>query len=308
LGIFVHQDYPWLLAGLVAQGFLSLHTESAWVPAAFAWMSAALSVALLCFSVSLVRELSTGLAAALALASTPCLLAFAENQQADIPLGLYLLASCALMALALRDAPRYGVLVLSGAAAGLASWTKNEGALYVAALVLSLAIRVRDGRAVAAFLAGWAPLGALLAGFKMFVAPPNDLARFTSFAGAIHRAFDLHRWAELSLLLLRRAVYFQDFALWVAAEIALLVFLAWRATTGTAQRTLGGALALACCGLAATYILQPYELDWLFKTTADRLFIQLWPSLLLVTAMRIPTNRPVLAPVPQAIDRGAERG
>ena len=64
------------------------------------------------------------------------------------------------------------------------------------------------------------------------------------------------------------------------AEALLLVFFVRRQPPSV----LGAALFLACAVYAPIYALQPHRLDWIFRTSADRILIQLWPAAVLATA------------------------
>jgi len=274
-----HQDYPFLLPGLVAQGFLLRGAEAAWIPVSLAWLYGALAVALLVSSLGWLRGGSWGVLGGLSLAAMPCFPTFASNQQSDVPLAVYLLISMALIA-GPRSRP---ALLLAGFSAGLGMWTKNEGALFAACLAAALAWRDRDLRAVGWFALGALPLATLLVGFKLGVAPPTDLAALSTPQGVLAHALSLRRWAELLLLTLRRIVYFQDFGLWSMAEVLLLLF--WvRKQPATVP---GTALFLACLAFGPIYVLQPHRLDWIYRTSADRIFIQLWPSAVLATLLHL---------------------
>ena len=107
----------------------------------------------------------------------------------------------------------------------------------------------------------------------------NDFAIFTTPGGLIARALSPGRWLELVLLTLRRIVYFQDFALWVVAELALLLFYVRKRPPTVA----GTALFFACALYAPVYVLQPHPIDWIYHTSIDRIFIQLWPAAILAT-------------------------
>jgi hypothetical protein len=215
-----------------------------------------------------------GFLGGLALCGMPCFTTFAANQQADVPLALYLVAAAALLELG-RE-PR--TFVLAGFAAGLCAWTKNEGAVYAACLALGLLLRRRH--ALLPFVAGALPCFALFAAFKLFAAPPSPFVR----ESALLRLFDARRLLELALLSLRRVFYFQDFGLWIVAWLAAL-FLVGR----TLLRTpLGVALCLAFATCAGIYLVQPLPLQWIFRTSANRLFIQLWPLAILVTLPALP--------------------
>jgi hypothetical protein len=264
-----HQEYPWLLPGVVAQVFL-LCGESYAAPAVVAFVFGALLLAVLVASLSALEGRRTALLGGLALCSLPCFSTFTANQQADVPLALYVTISAALLEL---EGGERRTAVLSGVAAGLAAWTKHEGALYLACFAAGLLLFRR--RALLPYLAGALPGIVLFAAFKLTVAPHSAFAE----AGAAARILDPRRWVELFLLVVRRVVFFQAYALWVVAWIAAL----WVARDELRRSWLAAALLFAFAACAAIYLLVPFPLGWIFRTSADRLFMQLWPSALLLT-------------------------
>ncbi len=277
---WLHQDYPWLLPGAVAQVFLLGRTEALAAPALLSLLFAALALAVLAWSVARLRGPTWGLLAGLVLATTPCFATFSSNQQSDVPLGAFLVLCAALLTLALEEG-RGHLLVLAGFSAGLCAWTKNEGLLYLGCFAAALLWRERRLRPLLLFALGALPLLALLAGFKLGLKPPNDFVLFTTPQGLLDRALSPGRWGELALLVLRRIVYFQDFALWVIAELLLLA-LVLRKLPGSVA---GTALLLACAAYAPIYVLQPHPVEWIYRTSVDRLFIQLWPAAILATLL-----------------------
>src|SRR5256885_5300669 len=104
------------------------------------------------------------------------------------------------------------------------------------------------------------------------------LAEFSTRATILENALEWRRWAELLVLTARRVVYFQDFGLWVLAGVLLLWSLRKRQVS-----VLGTALFLACAAYGPIYALQPHRLDWIFRTSADRILMQLWPVAVLAT-------------------------
>jgi hypothetical protein len=274
MAFLAHQDYPWLVPGAVAQAFAAFG-ESRWVPAAVAAVFGGLAVAVVVLGLARSLGARWGLLGGMAVTTLPCFAVFASNQQADVPLAVYLAIAAALVS----SAPSRRELALAGFAAGLAMWTKNEGSLYAVCLLAALLWRTRDLRAASAFVLGALPGALLLAGFKLTLAPPNDLAAFSTAGTLLHNALDLRRWGELALVTLRRIVYFQDFALWVLAEALLLLLVVRKQPPSV----VGTALFLACAAFAPIYALQPHRLDWIFRTSADRILIQLWPAAVLVT-------------------------
>ncbi len=273
MAFLAHQDYPWLLPAAVAQAF-SMLGESRIVPAAIAAIFGALAVAVATLGVARAQGARWGLLGGLAVVTLPCFAIFASNQQSDVPLAVYFAIAAALM----TSAKSRSELALAGFSAGLGMWTKNEGALYAACLGIAWIWRTRDLRGAVAFAVGTLPCAALLAWFKLGLAPPNDLTAFSTRATIVENALDWRRWAELLVLTARRVVYFQDFALWVLAAVLLLWFL--RKRPGS---FLGTAVLLAVAAYAPIYALQPHRLDWIFRTSADRILTQLWPVAVLAT-------------------------
>jgi hypothetical protein len=279
--LWAHQDYPWLVPGLVAQGFLLSGREPRAVPALFAGTFAALAVALPALSLGWARGSRWGLLGAIALLTTPCFVIFAAHQESDVPLAAFLAATAALLLFAAERGNPPRLLLLAGLAAGLGAWTKNEGSLYAACFAMALLARSRELRAVGWFGAGFLPAAALVVGFKLGFAPPTDLWKFSTAGSILSHAGDPLRWGRLLLLTLRRIFFFQDHALWVAAEIALLI--AWvRKLPGSVP---GTALFLACAAFAPLYVLQPHPLEWLYRYSVERIFIQLWPAAILATLL-----------------------
>ena len=120
-------------------------------------------------------------------------------------------------------------------------------------------------------------------GFKAGYAPPNDLARFSTTATVIAYALDVRRWGELLLQSLRRLVFFQVFALWLVAAVLVLALYV-RRLPGTA---VGTALFLAVAAYGPIYILQPQPLGWVFRTSIDRIILQMWPAAVLATSLAL---------------------
>jgi 4-amino-4-deoxy-L-arabinose transferase-like glycosyltransferase len=257
------------LPGVVAQAFL-LFGESYTAPAVVAFAFAALLVAVVVSALAQLEGRKHALLAGLVLCSTPCFPTFAANQQSDIPLALYFFAAAALLEL---GRGRFRTLVLAGFAAGLCAWTKNEGTIFIGCVGFGLFVFRRE--ALRPFALGALPGFALLVAFKLLVAPPSPLTE----PGLLGRLVDPQRWLVLLADVARRLVYFQAFGLWLLAWIAALVV----ARKELRRSPLALALLLSYAACAGIYLGVPYPLHWIFKSSADRLFMQLWPSAILLT-------------------------
>ena len=196
------------------------------VPQMIAGTFGVMAAGVVSLALARLHGLRWGLLGALAILTVPAFPIFVSNQQADVPLSVYLACAASLIALAYARPDRpLRMLLLAGFAAGLGAWTKNEGTLYAACLAAGLLARTRDLRGTLAFVAGAVPAGALVVVFKTAYAPANDLVHFSSGAGLLAQAFDPLRWGELLFHALRRLVFFQTFALWlIAAVLALSVW------------------------------------------------------------------------------------
>jgi len=284
---WAHVDYPLLLPGIVAQGFVLAGAEPTWLPAAVAYGFAALAAAVPSAALRGLRGPGWAALAAVAVLATPCFVGFAANQQADVPIGAFLAGTFALSAFAIERGSRRE-LAVAGFCASLAAWTKNEGLVYLVALGAALlAVRwapfAQRVRAALRYACGALPVLVLLAWFKLRVAHANDLLSNASLDALL----DTSRWAALVGALARRLVFFQNWALWLLAALLMLLFAVVRLPARAAPRVLGAALALSLAATAAVYVVQPHELSWFVRGSFDRVLTQLWPTVVLSLVLRI---------------------
>jgi hypothetical protein len=203
------------------------------------------------------------------------------------------------------------LLVLAGLGAGFAAWTKNEGLLFLCAIIAArLWIVFRPGnrrdpdsqvlredlpdRRIALFtlLAAVAPVCLLIAWFKHSIAPPGDL--FSDPATAFHKLMDPTRyWAILKWYgkgLLR-------FGHWLLLPGTLLLPGLYSATGIKRRRNSRPgfrssvlALVLTLAGYFVIYLITPYDIYWHLRFSLTRLFLQLWPSAIFLLFLAFPSN------------------
>lgn len=239
----------------------------------------------------------------LTLLTTPFFIEQGTSQCADVPLSFFFLATIALLCLHDHDSgnvpPSPFLLVLAGLAAGFAAWTKNEGLLFLCAILVArflILIRPRSRRdashhppqasphenwiALALFIAAVAPAFLLIAWYKLSSAPTSDL--FSDPATTLHRMLDPARyWAIIKWY----AKGFFRFGHWLLIPGTLLLIGFYFAAGGkeSAKRAPGFrcsilALALTLTGYFAVYLITPYDIYWHLRFSLTRLFLQLWPS------------------------------
>ena len=198
-----HGGYPLLLPLSVARLWSALGDETPLVPMLLGWAFSAGTVCLLIATVVVLKNPAQGMLAGLAVLAMPFFVRLGSGQSADMPIAYYITSTASLLCIYYHShrRPRM-LLVLAGITAGLTTWTKNEGNLFVLCLVISLLIvfarQKRLGRGLVElrlFFLGLAPILIILALFKFQFAPPTDLVR--GLGGRLENLVDPLRYAEV---------------------------------------------------------------------------------------------------------------
>jgi hypothetical protein len=275
-----HTEYPLLMSSLVARGWLYAGSPTPVAPIALAFLFAVGLVLLLVSTLALSRGVSTGLLAGAILLATPAFMTQAPSQYADIPLAFFFLAALALVVLG-GDSVRW--LSLGGVFAGLAAFTKNEGALLLIALAVALLVSAwRSGwrsasRQVTVFMLGALPAVLLVIWFKLALAPPDPLAGQIT-ASLAQKLFSGARWLKAAGGFLRLA--WDAFLLPLALLAVTCVLLRLRPRRERPPAPLLAVL-IVLAGYFAIFLVTKDDLDWLINTALDRLYMQVWPALVL---------------------------
>lgn len=298
-----HMEYPLLLSSLVARGWLYGGAPSAAVPIAIALLVSLALAGLLSSTVSILRGSAAGMLAVLILLANQFLWHAAPDQYADLPLALFGLAAAALLVLDPSPLRSPRSLTLAGLFAGFAAWTKNEGLLLLLALAAALlattwrSAGVRQAiRQTGLLLLGALPVLCLVFWFKLFVAQPDPLV------GGMGHAFfqkigDPGRWLHVA------AGFFQRLP---GVALLLLALTAGLLRPRPAsERTPAAflpliAFAVVLAGDFVVFLLTPDDVEWLLSTALERLYLQLWPLLLLAVflLLRSPEDFALRAAVP----------
>jgi cytochrome bd-type quinol oxidase subunit 2 len=194
--------------------------------------------------------------------------------------------------LANRGVESRSSLVLAGLAAGFAAWTKNEGVLFLLAILLArmwlTSRQSSPGRRplsqIAPMLLALAPIFALIAFFKRAIAPPGDL--FSDPATMLHKLGDPSRYGAVLKWYGREFFRFGEWWL-IPLPIVMLVlyFLLKRNLTREEKETVrasAAALVLTLAGYFFIYLITPRDIYWHLRFSLNRLFVQLWPSAIFV--------------------------
>jgi hypothetical protein len=293
-----HPDYPLLIPAAIAHFWSYLGWDDPRVAGVLGLGFTFATVGTLFGALSLLRGKVAAMLGAITLLATPFFIEQGTAQYADVALAFFYLATVVLLCLGEEGAEgRYGFFVLSGLAVSFAAWTKNEGLLFLCAVIVARVVIVFGSRKQdaaksrdSAVRAGWMPLAALLAGifpvlcviayFKRWIAPPSEM--FADPKIVLHKVIDLRRyWAIVQWY----GKGFLRFGHWLLIPGTVLLagfyFVAGKDERLMRQagfRTSVLALILTLAGYFAVYLVTPYDLYWHLRFSLTRLFLQVWPS------------------------------
>jgi hypothetical protein len=309
-----HPDYPLLLSGLVGAAWRAGGEMSPAVPATITYLFPLAAAGVLLSGLTLLRSVHLGLLALIVLVSDREYLTHISGQMSDVPLGFYYVGAivCFLLSLETRGKPPL-VLVLAGALASIAAWTKDEGVAFLVVFFgCAAGFELWNGRVQALWrryawlVVGAIPGAVLVAALKLFLAPHANQMISQAPSGAAFHLFSAHRWTNLFL------------GIWSNFEMRGHGLLHPALTLGVAVLALGFGVPARCrkpavflsvmtAGLFGAYcaaiLANPAMLGTQWVMPMDRMFSQLWPSVLLLAMSVV---RPWPSPAPHAAPAAAE--
>lgn len=271
IGVRSHPEYPLLWPGAVAKTWS--WTGSTGSPATPAFLSALASLALAAILLSgvwLLRGAAMGAMAALVLVASVSYWQYAALQYADIPLAMFMLAALCVAVIAETQQWRPGLMALSGILASLAAWTKDEGAVLLVGLGVTVLVRAR--RRALAWLAAALPATLLVAVFKLVLTPGSPIwgAPKGDFAGRMK---------------LISGVFFNEIlgtGHFPAHPVLMLILCAALLGLRRPARPIWPLAPVAILGASyiGAYMVTNADLSWHLQTSATRLLLQITPSFL----------------------------
>ena len=303
-------DYPLLIPTAIAACWTLMGRETVVVPILVALLFTFATIGVVYRSVSHLRGKSQGLLAGLVLACTPFFIMHGANQYTDVPLGFFLLATIAL--LHLQDVLperqhrffQYRFLMLAGAMMGLSAWTKNEGVLFLAAILASrFAVFVpRNGlkvylKQVSNVAIGLIPVLLVVIYFKATLATPNRMLFPPQGPSLVDKLLDASRyWITLDAFITQGL----GFGNWAVSLTALLLFYLLLLGLGVKQNEGAGiaasliALGIMLAGYFAAFVLSPLDVSGHIASSLNRVLLQLWPSFIFIFFLIVRTPEQAL--------------
>lgn len=287
---FSNPDYPLLIPATIARSWEYIGNETLLIPVLVATLFTFATVGLIFSSISILRSKSQGFLAGLILLGTPFFVIHGASQYADVPLGFFFLATIALFALQQRlSVNKPSLLTLAGMTAGFSAWTKNEGLLFLVAIMVShfIVVTLKGWRTyvrqVFSFLIGVIPVLIIIIYFKTRFAPPNTFLSGQSFQSTMGRLTDFSRYLQVLKAFVRGFFHFGDWSLVVNLPLLLVFYILIVGINIEAKERSGIltsiiVLILTVVGYFVVYVTTPQDLTWHLSTSLDRLFLQIWPS------------------------------
>lgn len=287
---WAHPDYPLLIPASIAGAWAFPGTQTTIVPCAVAFLFTFSLVGLVSVSISRFRGERQGLLAGLCMLGTPFLIWQGASQYADVPVAYFFVAALAILFWSNETHPHRGFLILSGAAAGLAAWTKNEGLLFTVLFVALyfLMTVVQKGkmngiRDTFAILTGLAPVLAIVVAHKLYMGQSNDLVAGQHLHESAHKMLDYSRYALITKQMARGIFSFGEWNRLLPLPAILLVYALLAGIDLTDKKNapcviVGASLTfLMLAGYFWIYVLTPANLSWHLETSLNRLLLQLLP-------------------------------
>lgn len=292
LSISTNGDYPLLLPGFIARWWSSTNDQNLIIPTIVAVAFTCLSVGLVMGTIRILGTRTQAFLAGISLLGTWLFLRLCSYQYADIPLGFFFAATLALILIGERlEKTSYPLFALAGVVGGFAAWTKNEGSLILLSIIVArLLVAVlfchwaELPRKLAFMAAGAIPALAVLYYFKTSFAASNQLTALDQLQHMTSRLLDPSRYYVISKAFLLELFTFHRWG-YMAPFLILYLFVARINVTPenrTGVATGAFSITLVLAGYFLIYVITPYDLVWQMSTSLNRLFMQLWPSVILV--------------------------
>jgi hypothetical protein len=281
LRIYDHPDYPFLLTMSNATTWEILSRETTRGPMTLGFLFTVCLIGLLFSLIYALRGFPQAALVAIVLSSQSILAYHGIAQYADMPESFYFLASIGLIPIYMSGKEK-SIPILAGFLAGLSAWTKNEGLTFVFISLLAWGFLMNGKKEFTfrPFILGLALPALIVVLFKIFLAPDNDL--LAGQRDTLTLLFDMERYKYILVNM--------GNAFWVVGggSISIIGLLAvYSIMIGKTHQSINGLKQMFFVILAQLfvyffiYVMTPHDLEWHFKTSISRLYLHLFPLMLL---------------------------
>lgn len=272
---FTAKDYPLLLPSINAILWKLTNTTTPIIPIIVSFFIS-LSVPLLAVSALKIKNKVLTLVLLVLIVGNISFIIQGAWQYADTLLGLFLLFSVVLMYTSEETKNHLLLPAIIGFFAASCGWIKNEGILMF--LIISIIYFIKNIKAykhILAYIAGTVIPLALVFTYKLFITPPNDFLSQLNADDIFSRLFDFSRYTTVAEFLFLNVL--------VENHIPILILLAATLFFKAAKPSAAGFVIIAVSlSYFFVYIITNSDLLWNLQTSSQRLFQQLFPSLLFI--------------------------
>lgn len=296
---YFHTDYPLLQKSFIARCWIISKNETVWVPITFAFIFTFCTIGLLTSAVASISNKLTGLMAGLILLATPSFMCIGYSQYADSTIGFFYLATIILLSIARSGTRKPLLLILAGLTAGLSTWSKNEGLIFIACLLISeltslLYKNLNELKHDFKFiLIGFLPVFLFVIYFKLSISPPNELFLDQTASSYLDRLLDPKRYVTVCNIFIDML---RSFGRWDLNPWWIFLFgILYKGVNFNQNRNVifynFTFIVLFLIALFFVYILTPMDLIWHLNTSLHRLLFQLFPAFIFIYFFTINNNR-----------------
>lgn len=279
-------DYPLLISCSTARLWRYTGSELTFHPILIAFSFMLATVALLVSSLTIVGGRSKGLLAGLLLLGIPYFSSYSAAQCADIPLGFYILATFILLLFSRRTPGNtMGTVFMAGAMAGLSAWTKNEGLLFVAAVIVTLLLVktpeekwCASWKKITLFVCGLVPVLAVIAYFKFKFAPESIYFSELNFESFFEMIFEIDRHLLIATYFVKEIFSLTGLTIIILPLCLLFFGVSFEEKTIQEVKIISITLLLVTIGYYLVFLIAPYELEFNLAFGLKRLYLHLLPS------------------------------
>lgn len=279
-------DYPLLLPASIFRMWVIFGTDSIAVPITIAGFFTFGSIFLVLQGLSIIRGQNHGYLAAIFMLIATQFIKIGTYQYADIPLAFFILSTIILLTLKEKyPLAALRIMFLAGLATSCAAWTKNEGILFLALMILVLIMfniiikkQLSGIKEFIYFLFGLTPILSIEIFFKLRFAPPNELVNLNHLSYIFSYLVQLDRYQQIFLKFTKKVFLFNDGIIFIMVVYLLLSGLDKKFFNRKMLSPLVTLLGLLFCGYFLSFLISPYDLKWHLNSALYRLILHIWPS------------------------------
>lgn len=283
-----HPDYPLLLPVSIFRIWNIVGKDIQAIPILIAGFFSFGSILLILYSITMLRGPNQGYLAAIFMLLATKFLKISAFQYSDTPLSFYILSTFILFSIKERyPIAALRLMFLAGFTASCATWTKNEGMLFLVLIVFvhflfdSITNDWRQTRnEFFSFLLGLTPVFSTVVFFKLKFAPSNDIVNANNLSRIWEYLSQFDRYQQIFLAFVEKITFFND-----GIVILMVVYLAISGLDRPSyyQKRFFSQVALLILllgGYFFSFLISPNPLDWHLHSSSalSRLIIQTWPS------------------------------